>query len=256
MNGRVFSGSRVRSILATILFAIFSVAQGEPVTSLKKGVGLAENSGLGADQLQALGVSWYYNWGAQSSLQTPVAFVPMAFGGRTLPAQHSPVLLGFNEPDHPRQSHLSVTTALELWPQLRARARRLGAPAMAGDPVDGDWLPVFMRANPSVDFTTLHWYKGANAKRFKRDVQALCDRYGLPVWITEFAPATAAQARDNPQRHSQEEVNAFIDEVLPWLEHNSCVERYAWHDAKTGTSALWDSQGQLTETGRRYAATR
>lgn len=32
------------------------------------------------------------------------------------------------------------------------------------------------------------------------------------------------------------------------------MHRFAWHSAAVGTSALWDGSGQLTETGRRYAA--
>lgn len=222
----------------------------------KKGVGLAEGQGLGAKHLQALRVSWYYNWRSQSALHTHVEFVPMVFGARTALPPHAQVLLGFNEPDHPRQSDLSVQQALEMWPELVVRAKRLGSPAMAGNPSEGDWLPAFMQNKPRVDFVTMHWYKGVDAKRFMRDVQKLCDRYGLPVWITEFAPSTAGQAREDPERHSQAQVNAFIDTVLPWLEKNPCVERYAWHDAKTGPSALWNTEGELTETGQRYAQLR
>jgi hypothetical protein len=220
----------------------------------KKGVGLAERQTPdAARRLQALEVSWYYNWHHRSDLHTNAQFVPMVFGARSpIPAQ-APVLLGFNEPDHPRQANLSVAQALTLWPQLEG-AHALGAPVVAGHPLQGTWLPAFMQARPRVEFMTLHWYKGTDAQRLMRDVQALCERYGLPVWITEFAPSTAGQARQNPLRHSQQAVNTFIETVLPWLEKNPCVARYAWHDAKTGTSALWDAQGALTETGRRYAA--
>jgi hypothetical protein len=32
------------------------------------------------------------------------------------------------------------------------------------------------------------------------------------------------------------------------------VQRYAWHDSGAGTSALFDANGELTPTGKAYAA--
>jgi hypothetical protein len=32
------------------------------------------------------------------------------------------------------------------------------------------------------------------------------------------------------------------------------VERYTWHDSKSGTSSLFDTNGVLTATGKTYAA--
>lgn len=224
----------------------------------KKGVGLAESTGMGASQIEALQVSWFYNWGPQSDIKTPAAFVPMVFSTRSLKTlvEHSPVVLGFNEPDNGKQSNLTVSDALTAWPVMARKAQRLGSPAMAGNPVDGDWLPTFMQANPKVDFVTLHWYKGVQASKFINDVKALCKAYQKPVWVTEFAPQTVAQSKSSPDKYKPAEVVQFIRETVSWMNTEPCVERFAWHDAKTGSSALFDEKGQLTATGKAYAQAR
>lgn len=220
----------------------------------KKGVGLAESKGLGDTQLKSLQVAWYYNWGPSSQIKTHIPFVPMAFRVKTiekLPAR-SAYVLGFNEPDNEKQSDLSVAEALFAWPGLQSRAQAIGAPAMAGNPAkSSSWLYAFMRGQPKVDFVTLHWYKGANAKKFIDDVQALCETYKKPVWVTEFAPQTAGDARENPNRFSQAEVEAFIEESTQWMRKSDCVQRYAWHDAKVGTSSLFEGK-ELSATGKAY----
>ncbi|MCX8520266.1 MAG: glycosyl hydrolase [Rhodoferax sp.] len=224
----------------------------------KKGVGLAESAGLGEEQLLALRVAWYYNWRPTSGIKTQMPFVPMAFrisSIEKLPAS-SAAVLGFNEPDHEKQANLSVSQALSAWPALQARTQLAGAPAMAKNPLKKDsWLMEFMSGVPKVDFITLHWYKGANVQKFISDVQALCALYRKPVWVTEFAPQTAAGARKNPARYSQAEVEAFMAASTQWMEQSDCVHRYAWHDAKVGTSALFEGR-ELTATGRAYAQVR
>jgi len=223
----------------------------------KKGLGLAESQGWTDHQLQALQVAWYYSWRVASDVKTRVPFVPMVFSLRALKAsQQMPVVLGFNEPDNLKQSNISVEDALVAWPQLEGRAKRLGSPAVAGNPVTGDWLPAFMKASPKVDFVTLHWYKGVDAHKFIKDVQALCDAYQKPVWVTEFAPQTAAQSKSSPDKYSQTQVNQFIQETVRWMNTNACVERFAWHDLKLGTSSLFDAKGDLTHTGKAYAQAR
>ena len=220
----------------------------------KKGLGLAEKSGLGAAQLEALQLSWFYNWSAQTAITTPVKFVPMIFSPRSLNQPiHTDTVLGFNEPDNAKQAALSVPEALQYWPQLSQKARSLGSPAMAGNPVNGAWLPAFMKRHPKVDFVTVHWYKGIDAKKFIKDIQAVCDTYGKPVWVTEFAPSTAANGRLHPDKFSQAEVNQFIRTTVSWMNQQACVQAFAWHDAKVGSSALFDPQGALTATGKAYA---
>jgi len=241
-------------LVGCVVACLTSAAYAEQPTLGKKGLGLVESAGYGEPQLQAVQAAWYYNWGASSQVKTARQFVPMAFSLRFLktPSQE-PLLLGFNEPDNARQSDISVQVALTQWPFMASKTKRIGSPAMAGNPVTGDWLPLFMKQQPKVDFVTLHWYKGVSASKFIKDVQALCTAYQKPVWVTEFAPQTASQSQESPDKYSQAQVNQFIQETVHWMNASDCVERFAWHDAKVGTSALFDAKGRLTLTGKAYA---
>lgn len=222
---------------------------------VKKGVGLSESRGFGGRQLAALKVGWYYNWGAKTGVATPVRFVPMIFSGRTVDGDiRGAAVLGFNEPDNDKQSGMTVEEALALWPKVVAKAGFVVSPAMAGNPVDGDWLPRFMKAEPRVDCVAVHWYKGPNAKKFIRDVEEVHARYGKPVLVSEFAAQTTSSSRENPAKYTQAEVEEFIARTTAWMEASPFVAGYAWHDAKAGTSALFDDKGELTTTGRAYAA--
>jgi len=222
----------------------------------KKGVGLAESKGMGLSELSMLNVDWYYNWGARSDLPLGAKFVPMAFSPQRvadLPA-HSRYVLGFNEPDNDKQANVKPELAYQAWPALMARADVIGSPALARNPLGaGNWLGAFLGMGARVDFIAVHWYKGVEAHKLIADLKAICSAYGKPVWLTEFAPQTAAQARAEPQKYSQARVDQFIRESTAWMTASDCVQRYAWHDAKTGTSALFEN-GQLTATGQTYAA--
>jgi hypothetical protein len=180
----------------------------------------------------------------------------MAFSPRRvadLPA-HSPYVLGFNEPDNAKQSDVTPEAAAQAWQALGLKAASLGSPALAKNPLaPGNWLERFLGLGAKVDFITVHWYKRAEARKFIDDMRAICAAYGKPVWVTEFAPQTAAQARADPQKYSQAQVDQFIRETTRWMAASPCVHRYAWHDAKRGSSALFEG-GQLTATGRSYAS--
>lgn len=249
--------------MVVLLCATVSLASGatlpaaDPATAwgAKKGIGLSESRGLGGRQLAALRVGWYYNWGAKTGVATPVPFIPMIFSGRTVDADiRGAAVLGFNEPDNDKQSGMSVEEALALWPKVAAKAGLVVSPAVAGNPVDGDWLPGFMQAEPQVDCVAVHWYKGPNAKKFIRDMEEVHARYGKPVLVTEFAAQTTSSSRENPAKYTQAEVEEFIARTTAWMEASPFVVGYAWHDAKAGTSALFDDKGGLTKTGRAYAA--
>ena len=247
----------VSILIKGLVFAsLVGMAAAQTATNGKKGIGLTESSGLGAAQLSALQVTWFYNWGAATQIQHAAQFVPMVFSPkrvRELPGQHR-VVLGFNEPDNTKQANASPEQALAVWGALRQKADTVGSPALATNPIkQGNWLSTFLGLGAQVDFIAVHWYKGIEADKFIADMQALCKAYGKPVWVTEFAPQTAAQAREEPQKYSQAQVDRFIRDATAWMATSSCVQRYAWHDAKTGTSALFDNE-RLTATGQTYAA--
>jgi len=223
--------------------------------SAKKGFGLPERKGMDAHHLELLKVGWYYNWGDTTKLNTKAEFVPMTYSGhREPPKENVRCLLGFNEPDHPKQANMTPAEALEKWPALAAKAKTLVGPALAGNPLKSEWLAGFLKGDPRVDALAVHWYKGADSARFIKDLEELHARFKKPIWVTEYAPQTAADSSENPTKFTQAKVNAFVEETTAFMEKTPWVHRYAWHHSGAGTSALFTKDGQLTETGKAYAA--
>ena len=221
----------------------------------KKGFGLGERHGFGAGHLQQLRVGWFYNWGTETTAQTSVPFVPMVFSEKKLKTKISGnFVLGFNEPDNEKQANLSAKEALAHWPTIAAKARVVGGPAMAGNPLKSEWLEEFMKARPKVDFITVHWYKGADSRHFIKDLTEIHAKFGKPIWVTEFAPQTAASSKADPEKFSPAQVAQFVAETTRWMDMTPWVQRYAWHDSRVGTSALFDADGKLTVAGKAYAA--
>lgn len=163
-------------------------------------------------------------------------------------------ILGFNEPDNIKQSNISVNDALEAWPMMESQGELIGSPAMAGNPVTGDWFPSFMKTKPKIDFVTVHWYKGIDFKHFIKDMEGIYAAYGKPIWVTEFAPQTASSSNKNPNKFTQSQVDKFIKQTTEWMNTSSYIERYAWHDSRVGNSALFDEKGDLTLTGKSYSS--
>lgn len=248
----------MKHVLWACLFATGVALAHDPLPPAprKKGIGLAESQGMGIREFSALNVDWYYNWGSHSDLQIGSKFVPMAFSPKRvadMPA-YARSMLGFNEPDNAHQANVTPETAMQAWPALTGKTDAIGSPALAKNPLSaGNWLSQFLNLGARVDFIAVHWYKGADARQLIADLQALCSAYGKPVWLTEFAPQTAAQALAEPYKYSQAQVDQFILESTAWMASADCVQRYAWHSAPVGTSALFEN-GQLTATGQTYAA--
>jgi len=107
--------------------------------------GLAPYKGVAnspCNDLVALGATWYYNWELSPPCKTP-QFVPMVWGHggaeqtkagiageiAGLVSNGDGIVLGFNEPDNATQSHISVATAISLWPAFNNASVRIGSPA-------------------------------------------------------------------------------------------------------------------------------
>ncbi|MFC7994143.1 glycosyl hydrolase [Streptomyces pilosus] len=216
--------------------------------------GVALNPVDGADRALAdSGASWYYNWASsKGTFAGPegAEFVPMIWGpgsvtdaelGRA--AAEGTHLLGFNEPDLPGQADMTVEQALDLWPRLEATGLRLGAPAVAfGGDVEGGWLDRFMRGAAErglrVDFIPLHWYGGDFGpdapEQLRRYLQAVHDRYGKPVWLTEYALTDFSGP--TPRHPDQRQQTDFVRSSTAMLNGLGFVERYAWFALSTATS--------------------
>lgn len=250
---------RALRLLALLLFPLCAAA--EPAMAdkadsvAKKGFGLPERKGLDAHHLELLKVGWYYNWGESTKLTTHAQFVPMVYSGRReAPKGKEKFLLGFNEPDHPKQADMTPAEALDRWPALVAKSQTVIAPALAGNLLKSEWMAAFLKPDPKVDALAVHWYKGADSARFIKDLEEIHAHFKKPLWVTEFAPQTAADSAENPTKFTQAKVNAFIEETTAFMEKTPWVQRYAWHHSGVGTSALFTKSGELTETGKAYAA--
>ena len=57
----------------------------------------------------------------------------------------------------------------------------------------------------------------------------------------------------NACRYSHSDVAGFMKEMVDWMEQESWLLAYSWHDSEVGSSALIGSDGELTETGKLYA---
>ncbi|MBB5868245.1 hypothetical protein F4553_001624 [Allocatelliglobosispora scoriae] len=240
----------------------------------KKGVSVWDFPGIG-QALADVRASWYYNWssGPSRNAGSSAKFVPMIWGPKSVTDSelarakaNGSVLLGFNEPDFASQSNMTVEKALELWPRLQATGMRLGSPAVAvGGDRAGGWLDRFISGARSkglrVDFITLHWYgsdfSDAAAGQLKGYLQAVYNRYRLPIWVTEYAlirwggggaafPSDAQQA-------------SFATKSTAMMESLSYVERYAWFALPTPTeggqgTGLYRNGTTPTAAGRAYRA--
>ena len=214
------------------------------VTGSKKGVSAWSFTGVDS-ALSLSGADWYYTWSTQHpGIDAParVGFVPMIWGaGSVTPAalaqarSEGPYLLGFNEPDMASQSNMTVSQALSLWPQLMATGDILGSPAVAtGAATPGGWLDQFMSGAKArgyrVNFIALHWYGGdfdttQAVDQLQAYVQAVYDRYHLPIWLTEYALINFSGGTSYPTGPQQA---AFVTASTRMLTALPYLQRYAW----------------------------
>ncbi|MFE2537698.1 glycosyl hydrolase [Streptomyces sp. NPDC059371] len=233
----------------------------------RKGVSL--NPVDGASQALAdSGASWYFNWASSTGAVTKPAgvdYVPMIWGAGSVTdaelgqaATEGRELLGFNEPDSPKQAAMTPEHALDLWPRLEATGLRLGAPAVAtGADVAGGWLDRFMQGAAQrglrVDFIPLHWYGAdfgpASADQLRGYLQAVHDRYHKPIWLTEYGLIDFSGS--TPRYPGEQEQTDFIRSSTTMLDGLDFVERYAWFTLSTVTSPTGLYDGATANAGGR-----
>jgi RNA polymerase sigma factor (sigma-70 family) len=245
------------------------------VTSQRKGVSTWNFAGA-TQALADSGASWYYNWGTTpNGIAAPasVSYVPMIWGAANVTSatlsqvsQEGHVLLGFNEPDLGSQSNMSVSQALDLWPQLMATGMTLGSPAVAsGAATQGGWLDQFMAGAKArgyrVDFIAVHWYggdfdTGPAVQQLESYLQAIYARYHLPIWLTEFALTSYSGGTATFPAEAQQA--AFLTAATEMLDGLSYVQRYAWFALPTssgsGTTGLFNPGPSVTPVGQAFEA--
>ncbi|ESZ98551.1 hypothetical protein SBOR_1083 [Sclerotinia borealis F-4128] len=212
-------------------------------------------------------VSWAYNWGSASDglSASGIEFVPLLWGMKSsftgawsaaassAIASGSQHLMSFNEPDLSTQANLGYADAAagyKTYMQPFAGKAKLGAPAVTNgaSPMGLTWLKSFMSActDCTIDFVCIHWYDSAsNVAYFKSYVQDAYTAGGnKPLWITEFQASGTT-----------DEQNAFLKEVLPWLDASTMVDRYAWFMASTDAGGLMSSSSALSTLGNTFKTT-
>ncbi|GAA6017524.1 hypothetical protein JCM10207_008255 [Rhodosporidiobolus poonsookiae] len=248
------------SVAPTTTTATTTTAAAVPTygPSKKKGVGL--NTGSFA---QNLNVSWAYSWGETrlSGIPAAVEFTPMKWNGvdddwlanaQTAINQGSKHLLGMNEPDLDSQANMSVdevVTAWKKWMSPFYGKATLVSPAVTngGAPMGIAFLEAFRDACPEcwsqIGAASIHWYDAAwHTGYFTNYLTEAYQRLGKPIWLTEFAGSGTS-----------EEQQTFLKYVIPWMEKQDFIERYAGFGAFAGNYV--NADGSLTQLGQVYAST-
>ena len=107
----------------------------------------------------------------------------------------------------------------------------------------------------------MHWYgadfaTGPAVQQLESYLQAIYDRYHLPIWLTEFALANFGGA--TPSFPTQSQQAAFLTASTSMLEHLPYVQRYAWFglgsSATDGSMGLFGSGPVATAVGQAFEA--
>jgi hypothetical protein len=208
--------------------------------------------------------NWCYNWGSTPGGDVPsnLEYVPMlwsdtdSFTGdwdsavSTAKSSGSSHLLSFNEPDLSSQSNIAFGQAASsymTYMQPYAGSFKLGAPAVTnGDAASGmglGYLSSFISSckdlGCTIDFVPIHWYNDASqVEDFKNHVtQAHTAGGNRPVWITEIGASGSTDAQQS-----------FLEEVIPWLDSQDFVERYAYFMVSDGSLMSGSSVSALGKT--------
>jgi hypothetical protein len=210
-------------------------------------------------------VTWGYNWDSDSAgLSSSFNYVPLLWGlshtdvwnsrATSAIANGATHLMSFNEPDMTSQSNMSpedAASAYKTWMMPFAGKAKLGAPAVtngAGS-MGLNWLAAFLEAcdGCQVDFIPIHWYATADSTAyFKEHVQNATDvAGGKPVWVTEFAPT------ENP---SNADISTFLEDVMPWMDSQSFVERYSYFMASDGALISGTEPSTFGQTYATYSS--
>ncbi|KAJ9648765.1 hypothetical protein H2199_000678 [Coniosporium tulheliwenetii] len=207
-------------------------------------------------------ITWGYNWAQTSSgLNSKYNFVPMLWGTNSMftngwaatassfIANGGTHLLAFNEPDHAQQANMAPAVAAAAYKthmQPFAGKAKLGSPAVTngGGDMGLTWLSNFMSAcsGCTIDFVAVHWYDSVNnVEYFKNHITSAHTKTGKPVWLTEFGTIDGSDAQKAE----------FLRKVLPWLDAQDWIERYAYFMVSDG---MMVNGGAMSAQGSAYAA--
>ncbi|WFD07417.1 hypothetical protein MVES1_002781 [Malassezia vespertilionis] len=191
-------------------------------------------------------VGWYYSWDATpgwKNATTDITFCPMLWGAKNAQDFNRRVtqdpngkynqgkcVLGINEPNQRGQADMSPLEACSLMAQyvvpLKMHGFHIVSPATTSAPSGTDWMDEFRTTCPGVwsaiDSVALHFYDTSTTK-FKKYVNDWHDRYGKPIWVTEYA----CQNFNGGAQCSTQKTVDFHLEMGNWFEQQDFVQAYA-----------------------------
>ena len=217
-------------------------------------------------------IKWLGNWFSNppGHVDSHIEFVPQNYGkqsdiapdyewtanAKKQVADGAKYFMSFGEPEFltNKQLYMTPQEAVDLWMQKMqpyADKVTIGAPAVLQPTTDMQWLSDFLtgcdKAGCSIGFICIHWFWKAEddlIKWFKETVtNATVIANGKPVWVDNFQAVGSNAAQQE-----------FLNGVLPWLEENPAIERYAYvsPDRSTGTGFL-NADGSISDLGKFYA---
>jgi Glycosyl hydrolase catalytic core len=178
-------------------------------------------------------------------------YIPMFWNsqgiGASIPAASA--LLTFNEPDLQGQANMTPQDAASAWPQVvqAAQAKNIGQIVSPADAGDTTWLDQFVSlcTGCRIDAIAVHLYADTLGA-VQGKIQAF-EKYNKPIWLTEFACFHGSGC-------SLAEQETFMKAVIPYLEGESHVARYAWFSGDNVPNSVISNGGQVTELGQIYVS--
>lgn len=240
---------------------------------VKRGIVSYPLNDTSCNDIELTGADWYYNyWHITAGCGADRRFVPMlnrpglfdsrqAIDELVASGQTGGYILGYNEPDYAIWGEVTPRDGAIIWRQLEAETAGTGIKLVSPAPsqYDPEWLLRMMveyhnlyDGLPQFDAIALHYYGTAeNTKRYISDWREFYAHYypGVKVWLTEF----------NSCLLDKQDTAQYFAELLPWLDSQSWIERYAYFITQKApgfpetynSCVLLDDAG-LTATGAMY----
>lgn len=229
--------------------------------------GWCQTGGASDDATEKVKGTWFYSWSADqastNNLQYTVIKQNAGWPGWSEIDNKANVshVLGFNEPDRPDQSNMTLDAALSAWPEFMRSGLRIGSPATS-DAFNGWSLFTFIdrcdELNYRVDYVAVHAYWVKTPQQWYNDLKYIHDRTGRPIWITEWnnganwtneswPDASRALTEENADKQLRE-----LKAILQVLDTTSFVERYSIYNWVQDCRAIILAD-TLTPAGKYYA---
>ncbi|KAF2173428.1 glycoside hydrolase family 128 protein [Zasmidium cellare ATCC 36951] len=253
--------------------AAATVTSSAPATSSSSATSSSGKRGLAYNDASLLDcfsgseqISWAYNWESSAKGLNGFTYIPTLWGtsptycdswsenAKSAISSGSTHLFSFNEPDISSQANLSpadAATGYKTHMNPFAGQAKLCAPAVTNGPASENmgltWLKQFLSActDCTIDCLNIHWYDSAtNIDYFKQHVtDAISLAGGKPVYISEIG-ATG----------SNDQINSFLEEVMPWMDSNDGVAGYAYYMASEGLLVSGSEPSTYGSTYKTYSS--